>query len=405
MALRYIRENLHHADPATGSVFEYINDWWPIQWSHHYVASGDSAVTFQSACAAGDVDGHWPAFDTIAESAYANGGTLWHATGSNAMEMEPLFLQAVIDGLFGVKPWFGDNLLVLRPSPPSSWNDLEIKHVDAAYKFHRDAAGASMEVTTPVPRRVRVEIPVRCAVKEVTLDGAPVKYQLETAVNCARVVAEAPAAREHRFAVKYANVGQVSNLPKQSNGQVGNLPHVEGSTHAILDERATFSVRHAKVVAVHDPQHALRDVTIAPQGDGANVSFVAARAGKPTAFLELQSGKVAWLKPLDLTVSPPWSIRTRYLTEFIHGGPAVVSPAVNENTRELTLELSNARPQPIAGTAKITVNGTTFTRDVTLAPSADTRLVVPLAPFSTSFRPAACRCKSSWPAARKPRRR
>ena len=172
MALRYIRENLHHADPATGSVYEYINDWWPIQWSHHYVASGDSCVTFQSACAAGDVDDQWPAFDTIVESAYANGGMLWHATGSNSMEMEPLFLQAVLDGLFGIKPWFGDNLLVLRPSPPSSWNDLEIKHLDAAYRFHRDAAGATMNVETPVPRRVRVEIPVRGAVEEVTLDGA-----------------------------------------------------------------------------------------------------------------------------------------------------------------------------------------------------------------------------------------
>ena len=151
--------------------------------------------------AAGDVDDQWPAFDTIVESAYANGGMLWHATGSNSMEMEPLFLQAVLDGLFGIKPWFGDNLLVLRPSPPSSWNDLEIKHLDAAYRFHRDAAGATMNVETPVPRRVRVEIPVRGPVEEVTLDGATVKYHLESAVNCASGRG-GPAAREHRFAVK-----------------------------------------------------------------------------------------------------------------------------------------------------------------------------------------------------------
>ena len=59
-------------DLLPGSTFEIVNDWWPIQWSLHCVASGDSCASFHSACAAGDVDGHWPAFKTIAESAYAN---------------------------------------------------------------------------------------------------------------------------------------------------------------------------------------------------------------------------------------------------------------------------------------------------------------------------------------------
>ncbi len=96
------------------------------------------------------------------------------------------------------------------------------------------------------------------------------------------------------------------------------------------------------MVALHDPQQALREVTIVPRGDGAEVSIVAARTGKPTAFLELQSGNVTWLKPLDLTVSQPWSLDMRYLPEFTHGGPAVVSPAINEKTRELMLELSSS---------------------------------------------------------------
>jgi len=132
-AMRYIRENYHHDDLLPGSTFEFVNDWWPILWSQHYVASGDTCASFHSACATGDADAYWPAFKTVAESAYttngrpgsAPAGTLWHATGADAMEMEPLFLAAVVDGLFGVKPWFGDNLLVLRVSivirGPSFW--------------------------------------------------------------------------------------------------------------------------------------------------------------------------------------------------------------------------------------------------------------------------------------------
>ncbi len=343
MALRYIRENLHRIDPATGSEFEYINDWWPIQWSHHYPASGDTCATFQSACAAGDVDAHWPAFDTVAESAYANGGMLWHATGSNSMEMEPLFLQAVIDGLFGVKPWFGENLLVLRPAFPWQWNDAELRHCDVSCQFHRDAGGVRMNVTTPVPRIMRVEIPVRGPVENVTLDGSAIEYQLESAVNCARVVVRSPVGREHRFAVKYGTL----------------LPNVAGSPTVILDEQATFSVRHAKIVAVHDPQQALRAVAIAARVDGAEVTLVPTRVGKPTVFLELEAGNVKWLHPLDLAVSPPWTIRERYLPEFSRGGPAVVLPAVDEKTRALTIDLTNHGRRAISGVARIKVAGKT----------------------------------------------
>ena len=363
MAMRYIRENLHRADPATGSEFEYINDWWPIQWSHHYPASGDTCATFQSACAAGDVDAHWPAFDTVAESAYANGGMLWHATGSNSMEMEPLFLQAVIDGLFGVKPWFGENLLVFRPAFPSQWNDAELRHCDVSYQFHRDAAGVRMNVATPVPRKMRVEIPVRGPVEQVTLDGMAAEYKLESAVNCARVVIQAPAGRVQRFAVMYGSL----------------LPNVEGSPQVILDEQATFSVSHAKVVAVHDPQQAVRSISIASRGDGAEVTFVPTRAGKPTLFLELEAGNVKWLHPLDLAISPPWTIRERYRPEFSRGGPAVISPLVDEKKNELALELVNHRSTPISGTARITVAGATWKRDVSIAPSSPSRIVVPVA--------------------------
>ena len=363
MAMRYVRENLHHYDSATDSVFEYVNDWWPIQWSHHYAASGDTSVSFQSACAAGDVDGFWPAFDTVAESAYANGGMLWHATGANSMEMEPLFLQAVIDGLFGVKPWFGENLLVLRPSPPSEWDDMELRHTDVAYQFHRDAAGVSIKVTTPVPRRMRVELLVCSPLEEVTLDGKPVAYRLESAVNSPRLIVDAPSGRDHRFAVKYS----------------GAFPLVEGLRLKIIGERTVFTVRHAKVAAVHDPQFALKEVKITPREIGAEVSFIPARAGKPTVFLELQSGKLRWLHPLDLIVSPPWTLGERFRPEFASGGPAVVSPAVDEEKRELSIELTNNRPQPFSGTAHITAAGTTFDQRVTLAPATDTQLVVPLA--------------------------
>jgi hypothetical protein len=118
MAMRFIRENYHRSDLLSGSTFEFINDWWPIIWSHQYPASGDTCASFHSACVTGQTDEFWPAFKSVYETAYINNGAMWHSTGSRSMEMEPLFLAAVVDGLFGVQPWLGDNRLVLRPSLP-----------------------------------------------------------------------------------------------------------------------------------------------------------------------------------------------------------------------------------------------------------------------------------------------
>jgi hypothetical protein len=367
MAMRYIRENHHHGDLIAGSTFESVNDWWPIQWSLHWVASGDACASFHSACAAGDIAGHWPVFKTIAESAYTTegrpGGALWQGTGSNAMEMEPLFLAAVVDGLFGVKPWFGENLLVLRPSPLAAWDDLELNHLDARYRFHRDAERVLLEVTTPAPRRVRAELPVAGGVQGVLLDGSPVKFTLEQAVGAARVVIEAPAANEHRFEVRLA----------------GERPKVEGPLHVVAGAKSSFSVRRAAVAAVHDPQEVAGEIRVAPATHaGSTVSFVCNRPGKLTVFLELQCGEVRWLHPLDLDVRQPWMIVERYRPPLSSGGPALLSPAIDVKQRTMTIELANGSDTELTGRARVAVAGRTIEQELSIPASGQASLTVAL---------------------------
>ena len=53
----YLREHLFIGD-RDKITLEVINDWWPIIWSHQYVANGDAAQSVLAACRAGDVDGY-----------------------------------------------------------------------------------------------------------------------------------------------------------------------------------------------------------------------------------------------------------------------------------------------------------------------------------------------------------
>ena len=359
MAMRYIRENLHRGDLQPNMTFEFVNDWWPIQWSHHYVASGDTCATFHSACVAGDTDGHWLAFKSVAETAYVNSGAIWHHVGSQSMETDPLFLQAVVDGLFGVQPWLGENLIVIRPSPPSNWGRIRIDHADVSYKFRRSQTEVSLHVTAPVARKVRAELPIRGAVKSVGLNGQPVKYTVEKAVNSARVVIESPARKEHRFQVVLG----------------GAAPVVQGDLRVIVARKAQFTVRNAAIVAVHDPQKKMLQIT----SDASSVWLAPAEPGKFTVFLELKAGNVTWLKPLDLDARPPWRIVRKYLPGLNPGGPTLASPSVDDKAKTLTLEIENHTRAKLAQAATITVAGKPFRRDVKIAPSAAAKVTIPLA--------------------------
>jgi len=274
------------------------------------------------------------------------------------METDPLLLQAVVDGLFGVQPWLGKNLIVIRPSPPSNWDRMRIDHTDVSYKFRRSEAEVSLRLTTPVERKVRAELPVRNTVKSVLLNGQPVRYTVETAVNSARIVIESPASKEHRFQVVLG----------------GAAPVVQGDLRVIVARKAKFTVQHAAIAAVHDPQKKMRKIT----AGASSVCLVPTEPGKCTVFLELKAGDVTWLKPLDLDARPPWRIVQQYVPGLNPGGPALASPSVDDKAKTLTLEIENHTRAELAQSATITVAGKPFRRDVRIAPSSTAKVTIPL---------------------------
>ncbi len=362
-AMRYVRENLHFRDLLPGSTFEFINDWWPVQWSHHYVASGDTCASVHSACGAGDTDGFWDAFKTIAESAYLNGGEPWEGTGSDTMELEPLFLNAVVDGLFGVKPFFGENLLVLRPAFPRTWHEVEISHRDVSYHYKETAEGTELVVQTPVPRRFRAEVPVRWSIREASVNGKGVAPEFETAVNSARVKLESPIGKEHKFVLHRA----------------ADHPAIHGELAGVVGVPMVFEGEDLKVVHVHDPQAAVSDVKISNSDDRhTKISFKPVRVSKPTVFLEVQASNATWLAPLDLSIQKPWSIVERYLPGLYKGGPALLSPQLNPTNQTLTVEIANGSATAISENARIQVVGETFQQPLNIETHRTQSVVISL---------------------------
>lgn len=366
MAMRYVRENFH-LTPSPGVTIELINDWWPIEWSHHYVANGDSSISVLAAAKSGDTDHYWPSLKTISETLYkSDTGTLCHGTlndgrGSGMrqiVELEPQFVQAVAQGLFGIEPQFDQNLLVVRPALPRAWPGARISGRDATCRWSSKDGVIVLEVTTPVARQVLAQIPVRGDVLGATLNGREVQVELAGEVNCCRVGMLSPAGRSHRFEVK-----------------VGPEAVVEGRNVLLLGQEGTFKVTNARIVSIRDPQEKLTG----RRQEGTDLAVLAAGTpGKCTVFLELAAGNSTWLHPLDLDVRAAWTLVETLRSSKQAGGAAVLSPAIDAGQRTMSLQLANHGVARIHEEATIRVAGGNFARRVSIEPGGVATVVIPL---------------------------
>lgn len=371
MAMRYVRENFH-LKTAPGVNMELVDDWWPILWSHHYVANGDSAVSYLSACEAGDGENYWSILKTIANTAYTGNIPTLHNGLNNdgggsgmrqSVELDPLFMLAVVEGLFGIKPHFGDNLLILRPNIPRNWKQARIAIEETTCIYRKTPEKLSLQVTTPVDRKVRVELPVTCDIKMVTVNGKTAPYSVESCVGFCRVIIESRPAKEHRFEIK-----------------LGKAAVVECSKSSIINQNAKFRIRNAELCKVYDPQdkmHKISIVQVSPKRFDA--TMVPKAASRCTIFLELKSGRATWLHPVDLRVQPPWNVIRTYIPAYNSGGPAVVAPCLHVKEKQLSIEIQNNTNAILKSQALITVASKTFKRSVRAQKFGTKKIILPLA--------------------------
>jgi hypothetical protein len=371
MAMRYVRETLF-LRPQPDVTLELLNDWWPIGWSHHYVASGDTALSFLAACKTGDVDNYWPALKTITAGAYRSRNATLQSTQlndgtgvgfSNMTELQPTFLQAVVEGLFGVNANLGENQMALHPNFPHDWTHAEIATPDISYNYRIDGGAVSLLVKTPEKRRVRVEIPVRGSVRRITVNEEEAEYTIASEVSQARIVVESPEGFAHRFVC-----------------EVASEPTIRGKTDIVVGRMARFEINGATVRHVLDPQKKLRNITSVQSADGSfEASFVPAVSGQATVFLELAAGKTTYLHPLDLHVQDPWSIANEYVPAFKEGGPSVSSPKVETESKTAVIKLANHLETEMRSPATVTIAAKTFRENLRIPPGGSAVIRLPLA--------------------------
>ena len=197
-ASRYLRDQFV-LRPTAGVALELINDWWPIFWSHHYVANGDALLSVLAAACSGDIDGYWPLVRSMVQGALTSGDGSLRSTQDNSgrgtglrhtAEVQAPLLHMVVEGLFGIRPALHENRLLVRPSFPRHWRHARLQRPGLTVRYRRTDSPVPtirLEVTCDAARHISVELPVRGRVRSATVNGAAVVPRFTADEGAARL--------------------------------------------------------------------------------------------------------------------------------------------------------------------------------------------------------------------------
>jgi len=373
-SMRFIRDNYH--EKAGNGIFEFCNKDWPVQWSNHYDSFTDAMSSIASAAAANDINNFWPMLKTAAEGVYTRPQCTVLAGGESqlSLESDQMFMMAVLDNIFGIKPYFGENLLVIRPSFPDVWKNPEIELPDVSYKYVIENNEINLTVKTPVDRILQAEIPVKQPVEEVTVNGKKVNYEIRKEVNWCRIIVRSDASSQHEIKVVLAPASFA----------------VAGSGNCIVNRTTSFSFKNVEIVKVENPQIDFGSVSIKDN----IIEVIPDKPGKFTLFAELKNGNVSWYQPVELDIKDPWSIVEEYQA---WSGDArtptiLLSPNINNEKKILQFQLANHSTTKQTGEMVVELNGQSISRRVTLLPDQSNKFDIPLnnvweqlSPGSVSF--------------------
>lgn len=363
-SMRFIRDHYHQ--PTPNGVIEYSNKDWPVCWSNHYDSYAEAMSSIASAAMVNDMNHYWPLLKTAAEKIYTVPECTAIAGGRSllSLESDQMFMMAVLDNVFGIKPYFGENLLVIRPSFPESWKNPSIELPDVSYRYFTGNDETTLLVKTPVDRILRAEIPVRQEVKEVTINGQSTRFETRKEVNYCRMIVKTDAASLHEIKIRF--------YPDDFS--------ITGNANSIVNHTDSIRIRNADIIRVTSPQDSFGVVTIKE-----GMILVSPRTtGQFTLFAELRKGNISWFQPVELTVRDPWSIEEAYQAWEQNNStgaskPAkLLSPSVDPGRKILQFRLTNNRTVQQSGNMQVEMNGHAFVQPVTLGGGSTGTFEIPL---------------------------
>ena len=357
-SMRFIRDTYHQKAP--NGTIEFENRNWPVCWSNHFDPFPEAMASIASAAMVNDINNFYPVLKTALETVYTRKELTVIGGGSPifSLESDQMVIMALLDNIFGIKPYFGDNLLIIRPSFPDSWKNPEIELPDVSYKYFKGNNEIDLNVKTSVNRILQAEIPVNQSVREVRVNGEKVDFEIKKEVNYCRLIIKSPSSAEHMIKVL---------LDPKNDIQEGNV-------NCQINLPALFSFKNVELVGVQNPQIYFGEIKISSN----QILITPKMTGKYTVFAELKKGNVSWYQPLELSVSDMWSINEQFKAWDGSKPATILSPAISKEKQSLSFQIKNNSSSKLTGEMIVEVHGQLIRKTVSLAANQPENIEVSL---------------------------
>lgn len=197
-----------------------------------------------------------------------------------------VYSRTFVEGLFGVEPNLLENIVLLRPSFPESWDTAYFKTPYLSYSFSKNDRQQHWQIhpTFRKATALELQIPVSEAnVKSVKVNGKHVAIEyLSTSINQPKLKIHCPAAENYIIDIEEGKADE---------------PVLQYESRVTQGEVLTYHLaKDVTLLQVSDPQKVL--------GENNTLNT----CGHHTLFVELSKGQAHWWEAIDLEVLPPFDI-------------------------------------------------------------------------------------------------
>lgn len=99
-------------------------------------------------------------------------------------DVSSMYLRLVVEGLFGIRFRLLDDTIEIAPGFPACWTHANIKLKDISLSYFREGCQENFAVYCATKACKKIKLPLRSTlIEEVLLNGTPVKYEIEAAIN------------------------------------------------------------------------------------------------------------------------------------------------------------------------------------------------------------------------------
>ena len=176
------------------------------------------------------------------------GGLSQPNCGIDFNDITTTFARAVVEGLFGYRPDYPNNMVRIAPVFPSVWNHASIRTPDFTLAYRQDGPRDTYHLTLARPATAQFRLPVRAdRVKRVTVDGREIPRHIEPWAGYGMLTIDVPNCSAVNVVVELQN--RAGQLP------VVTVENREGTPgHHLLLTRLDGEVPRYQLTKVHVPE-------------------------------------------------------------------------------------------------------------------------------------------------------